>query len=190
MAVSDVNIIHPSLLLSIVKCLISQRSRRECDGGGGGGGGGGVSSKGGSVRRRDPLLEKMEENTLKQHCFFCHYAYSGISEQGDQRKRTWDRRIAIREKARSIYEPTIAEKKEPSGYPCPQGFIASLGGFHRFEQRFSLHKNCSAQKMGQEELHPQREVKEGYKDSRHLRTLTLLVCGGRLARGLQDKPHL
>ncbi|KAG0718925.1 hypothetical protein GWK47_051559 [Chionoecetes opilio] len=59
-----------------------------------------------------------------------------ISEQVDQRKSNVDG-VAIREKARSIYDH-LAEK-EPSGSSPAPGFIASHGWFHRFKQRFSLH---------------------------------------------------
>ncbi|KAG0726853.1 hypothetical protein GWK47_035775 [Chionoecetes opilio] len=59
-----------------------------------------------------------------------------ISEQVDQRKSNVDG-VAIREKARSIYDH-LAEK-EPSGSSPAPGFIASHGWFHRFKQHFSLH---------------------------------------------------
>ncbi|KAG0728361.1 Tigger transposable element-derived protein 1 [Chionoecetes opilio] len=84
-----------------------------------------VSSKVASVSRRDPLLEKMEKILNRW-----------ISEQVDQRKSNVDG-VAIREKARSIYDH-LAEK-EPSGSSPAPGFIASHGWFHRFKQRFSLH---------------------------------------------------
>ncbi|KAG0710711.1 Tigger transposable element-derived protein 1 [Chionoecetes opilio] len=84
-----------------------------------------ASSKVASVSRRDPLLEKMEKILNRW-----------ISEQVDQRKSNVDG-IAIREKARSIYDH-LAEK-EPSGSSPAPGFIASHGWFHRFKQRFSLH---------------------------------------------------
>ncbi|KAG0729835.1 Jerky [Chionoecetes opilio] len=57
-----------------------------------------------------------------------------ISEQVDQRKSNVDG-VAIREKARSIYDH-LAEK-EPSGSSPAPGFIASHGWFHRFKQRES-----------------------------------------------------
>ncbi|KAG0714219.1 hypothetical protein GWK47_014515 [Chionoecetes opilio] len=60
----------------------------------------------------------------------------GYKEQVDQRKSNVDG-VAIREKARSIYDH-LAEK-EPSGSSPAPGFIASHGWFHRFKQRFSLH---------------------------------------------------
>ncbi|KAG0720095.1 Tigger transposable element-derived protein 1 [Chionoecetes opilio] len=84
-----------------------------------------VSSKVASVSRHDPLLEKMEKILNRW-----------ISEQVDQRKSNVDG-VAIREKARSIYDH-LAEK-EPSGSSPAPGFIASHGWFHRFKQRFSLH---------------------------------------------------
>ncbi|KAG0702768.1 NK-tumor recognition protein [Chionoecetes opilio] len=72
-----------------------------------------VSSKVASVSRRDPLLEKMEKILNRW-----------ISEQVDQRKSNVDG-VAIREKARSIYDH-LAEK-EPSGSSPAPGFIASHG---------------------------------------------------------------
>ncbi|KAG0728519.1 Tigger transposable element-derived protein 1 [Chionoecetes opilio] len=80
-----------------------------------------VSSKVASVSRRDPLLEKMEKI---------------LNRASAQRKSSVDG-VAIREKARSIYDH-LAEK-EPSGSSPAPGFIASHGWFHRFKQRFSLH---------------------------------------------------
>ncbi|KAG0713935.1 CENPB DNA-binding domain-containing protein 1 [Chionoecetes opilio] len=65
-----------------------------------------VSSKVASVSRRDPLLEKMEKILNRW-----------ISEQVDQRKSNMDG-VAIREKARSIYDH-LAEK-EPSGSSLPR----------------------------------------------------------------------
>ncbi|KAG0728448.1 hypothetical protein GWK47_032429 [Chionoecetes opilio] len=59
-----------------------------------------------------------------------------ISEQVDQRKSNVDG-VAIREKARSIYDH-LAEK-EPSGSSPAPGFIASHGWFHRFKQRLAAH---------------------------------------------------
>ncbi|KAG0730399.1 hypothetical protein GWK47_028355 [Chionoecetes opilio] len=59
-----------------------------------------------------------------------------ISEQVDQRKSNVDG-VAIREKARSIYDH-LAEKEPSGSSPAPR-FIASHGWFHRFKQRFSLH---------------------------------------------------
>ncbi|KAG0728331.1 hypothetical protein GWK47_032725 [Chionoecetes opilio] len=60
-----------------------------------------------------------------------------ISEQVDQRKSNVDG-VAIREKARSIYDH-LAEKEPSGSSPAPGVFIASHGWFHRFKQRFSLH---------------------------------------------------
>ncbi|KAG0702769.1 hypothetical protein GWK47_025019 [Chionoecetes opilio] len=68
--------------------------------------------------------------------FGLHAKLLWISEQVDQRKSNVDG-VAIREKARSIYDH-LAEK-EPSGSSPAPGFIASHGWFHRFKQRFSLH---------------------------------------------------
>ncbi|KAG0716280.1 hypothetical protein GWK47_010097 [Chionoecetes opilio] len=76
-------------------------------------------------RRHQPPLEEYQVNYNRW-----------ISEQVDQRKSNVDG-VAIREKARSIYDH-LAEK-EPSGSSPAPGFIASHGWFHRFKQRFSLH---------------------------------------------------
>ncbi|KAG0726325.1 Tigger transposable element-derived protein 1 [Chionoecetes opilio] len=73
-----------------------------------------VSSKVASVSRRDPLLEKMEKILNRW-----------ISEQVDQRKSNVDG-VAIREKARSIYDH-LAEK-EPSGSSPAPGLLPAMGG--------------------------------------------------------------
>ncbi|KAG0695658.1 Tigger transposable element-derived protein 1 [Chionoecetes opilio] len=112
-----------------------------------------------SVSRRDPLLEKMEKILNRW-----------ISEQVDQRKSNVDG-VAIREKARSIYDH-LAEK-EPSGSSPAPGFIASHGWFHRFKQRFSLHNIA---RTG-EEHQVQRVVDEGlipYKET--LRSMEASAC--------------
>ncbi|KAG0712370.1 Tigger transposable element-derived protein 1 [Chionoecetes opilio] len=94
-----------------------------------------VSSKVASVSRRDPLLEKMEK-ILNRCSGVCKGVTGGYQSKWNQRKSNVDG-VAIREKARSIYDH-LAEK-EPSGSSPAPGFIASHGWFHRFKQRFSLH---------------------------------------------------
>ncbi|KAG0716473.1 Tigger transposable element-derived protein 1 [Chionoecetes opilio] len=98
-----------------------------------------------SVSRRDPLLEKMEKILNRW-----------ISEQVDQRKSNVDG-VAIREKARSIYDH-LAEK-EPSGSSPAPGFIASHGWFHRFKQRFSLHNIARTELFTDQDPIQERSIK-------------------------------
>ncbi|KAG0730265.1 hypothetical protein GWK47_028587 [Chionoecetes opilio] len=94
---------------------------------------------------------------------------SWISEQVDQRKSNVDG-VAIREKARSIYD-TLAEK-EPSGSSLPPGFCQPWW-FHRFKQRFS----CTTLLAQERSIKFKRVVDEGlipYKET--LRSMEASAC--------------